>query len=83
MPTLRKDANPAALRALGRAVRFMRDEAGMTQQALADEADVTRGTIANIERGSQNTTFALLWTISMVCGWSVEELVAHAAGNHK
>lgn len=78
MPTLRHDANPRALQALGRAVRKARAEARMTQEELAAEIDVTRGTIANIERGAQNTTYAVLWSLAMACGITLADLVDDA-----
>lgn len=78
MPHIRQDANPAALRALGRAVRKARVEAKMTQEDLATEIEVARGTIANIERGSQNTTYAVLWALAMACGITLADLVDDA-----
>lgn len=64
------------LRSLGRSVREARLLAGMTQTDLAGKVGVWRGTIANIERGSQNTTVALLWMISQATGTSIDILFA-------
>lgn len=80
MPNPRRDANPAALRALGRSVKKIREEAGMTQSVLAEEVGMTRGSIANIERGSQNTTVATLIAISMACETTLDHMVDQAAG---
>jgi transcriptional regulator with XRE-family HTH domain len=65
---------PHVLRTLGKAVRAARKKAGLTQEDLARQVGVWRGTIANIERGSQNTTVALLWHICHITGVSVESL---------
>jgi len=80
MPNPRRDANPAALRALGRSVKKIREEAGMTQTVLAEEVGMTRGSIANIERGSQNTTVATLIAIAMACETTLDHMVDQAAG---
>lgn len=40
-------------RSLGRNLRTRRDELGLTQDELAARAGMTRGSIANIERGDQ------------------------------
>lgn len=78
MPNVRSDANHEALRALGRAVREARQTAGMTQKVLAEEVGVSRGTIANVERGSQNTTAAVLFTIAMACETTLDEIVSRS-----
>ena len=44
--------------ALGKAIRQLREERGMTQEALAHEAGVTVGHMSMIERGHSNPTWA-------------------------
>lgn len=78
MPHPRQETPYQALRAIGRAVRFARLDAGLTQKQLSEEVGVSRGTIANIERGSQNTTLGLIWAICMTCEVTIEDLMAAA-----
>ena len=44
--------------ALGKAIRQLREERGMTQEALAHAAGVTVGHLSTIERGHSNPTWA-------------------------
>lgn len=43
--------------ALGKAIRQLREERGMTQEALAHAAGVTVGHLSTIERGYSNPTW--------------------------
>jgi transcriptional regulator with XRE-family HTH domain len=43
--------------ALGKAIRRLREERGMTQEALAHAAGVTVGHLSTIERGHSNPTW--------------------------
>ena len=43
--------------ALGKAIRQLREERGMTQEALAHAAGVTVGHLSTIERGHSNPTW--------------------------
>jgi transcriptional regulator with XRE-family HTH domain len=45
---------------LGDLLRELRDQRGMTQSEVADRAKISRGSIANIERGDQGTSVTLL-----------------------
>lgn len=45
---------------LGDLLRELRDKRGMTQSEVADRASISRGSIANIERGDQGTSVTLL-----------------------
>ena len=55
-------------------LRRFRFEAGeMTQQALAERADVTRQTILSIERGNYNPSVELALRLARVFGTSVEK----------
>jgi transcriptional regulator with XRE-family HTH domain len=47
-------------RAVGKAIRKARDECGLTQEELATRVVVSRGSIANIERGEQTLAVPLL-----------------------
>ena len=52
--------------------RFMKD--GMTQQDLANLADVTRQTIVYIEKGKFNPSVKLALKLALILNCSVEEL---------
>lgn len=60
--------------ALGKAIRQLREERGMTQEALAQEAGVTVGHMSMIERGHSNPTWATVKSISRALGVSMIEL---------
>jgi transcriptional regulator with XRE-family HTH domain len=51
---------PGSSEALGRAVRRLRDERGLTQEALADRARITPVYVSRIERGRGNPTWRIL-----------------------
>lgn len=51
-------------RALGKAIRQLREERGVTQEAVAHNAGVTAATYGLIERGQSNPTWATLTDIA-------------------
>lgn len=65
--------------ALGKAIRQLREERGMTQEALAQEAGVTVGHMSMIERGHSNPTWATVKAIAVALNVSLAE-VAQTAG---
>jgi len=60
--------------ALGKAIRQLRDERGMTQEALAHEAGVTVGHLSMIERGHSNPTWATVKAIAVPLDVSMVDL---------
>jgi transcriptional regulator with XRE-family HTH domain len=52
------------LKELGRRIRRLRKEVGLTQEQLADEAELDRSYIGGIERGERNITFSVLCQIA-------------------
>lgn len=50
--------------ALGKAIRQLREERGMTQEALAQDAGITVGHMSMIERGHSNPTWATVKAIA-------------------
>lgn len=50
--------------ALGKAIRQLREERGMTQEALAHAAGVTVGHLSTIERGHSNPTWATVKSLA-------------------
>ena len=60
--------------ALGKAIRQLRDERGMTQEALAQEAGITVGHMSMIERGHSNPTWGTVRNVAAALGAPVTEL---------
>lgn len=60
--------------ALGEAVRELRRKRGVTQEALARDAELTTATLSLIERGEANPTWDTLKKIAAALGVSVAEL---------
>ena len=61
--------------ALGKAIRQLREERGMTQEALAHDAGVTVGHLSTIERGHSNPTWATVKAITAALDASMVELM--------
>jgi XRE family aerobic/anaerobic benzoate catabolism transcriptional regulator len=64
--------------ALGKAIRQLREERGMTQEALAQEAGVTVGHMSMIERGHSNPTWATVKSIAAALDVSMIEVTKRA-----
>ena len=60
--------------AVGERLKAARKEAGLTQQAVAEEADISRGTVANVENGAQNVTLGALHRLAQAIGIPVGRL---------
>ena len=60
--------------ALGKAIRQLREERGMTQEALAQEAGITVGHMSMIERGHSNPTWATVKSVAAVLLVSMGEM---------
>jgi transcriptional regulator with XRE-family HTH domain len=59
---------------LGKAIRRLREERGMTQEGLAHEAGSTVATISAIERGRSNPNWGTVEAIAGALSVSVAEL---------
>ena len=68
------EAEPA--RAFGEAVRALRTEHGVAQEALAHLAGVERSHMGKVERGEHMPTLALILKIARALGCSSTELMA-------
>jgi XRE family transcriptional regulator, regulator of sulfur utilization len=64
--------------AVGRAIRQLRNDRGLTQKELADAADVNRTEMSNIERGARNPAWGTVKRIARALGVEVSELAALA-----
>jgi len=71
--------------ALGRAVRALRLEAGMTQEELAHAAGLHWTYVGGIERGERNPSWANVVKLARGLNTGVSQLAAHAerAASHR
>jgi transcriptional regulator with XRE-family HTH domain len=64
--------------ALGRAIRLRREEIGLSQEAVADAANVDPTSIRGLERGIANPTWDVADRVSRALGLSLYELARMA-----
>lgn len=64
--------------ALGRAIRQLRDERGLTQQQLAAAADTDDKRISHLERGRTNPAWGTMRRIAAGLGVTLSEIAALA-----
>ncbi|HVZ45612.1 MAG TPA: helix-turn-helix transcriptional regulator [Ramlibacter sp.] len=62
--------------ALGRRIKELRGERGITQEELADRSDLFRTYLSRIERGTANPTLSILHALAGALGVEVGELLA-------
>jgi transcriptional regulator with XRE-family HTH domain len=62
------------IRELGIRVRQLRDEAGLSQERLAELAEMHRTYISSIERGQQNISLTILIRLATALDVSLERL---------
>jgi transcriptional regulator with XRE-family HTH domain len=73
---MRQDTAWAAYqRALGEAVRAARLRANMTEQELADDADVSRAFVQRVEQGLGTPGLRQLWQLSRSLGVRLGDLL--------
>jgi transcriptional regulator with XRE-family HTH domain len=63
------------LRAIGRRLAEIRTEKGLTQQAFADQAKVSRRYLQRLEQGKQNSSIGTLNRLAGLLGVPFEELL--------
>lgn len=51
-------------RAFGDAIRALRDERGLTQEALADLCGLTTNYVGDAERGERNISIRAIWQLA-------------------
>ncbi len=68
------EAEPA--RAFGEAVRALRTERGVAQEALAHLAGIERSHLGKVERGEHMPTLALILKVAKALGCSSADLMA-------
>lgn len=70
-------------RQLGRQIRQARSRAGLTQQELGDEVNLSRTSITNIESGNQPVTAWLLQMAADVLGCDLTTLLPTSADSQR
>ena len=65
-------------RALGEALRAIRQERKMSQEALADRAGLSANYVGDTERGERNISMRALWQLADGLGVSVVDLLREA-----
>jgi transcriptional regulator with XRE-family HTH domain len=65
-------------RAFGNAIRALRDERGLTQEALADLCGLTTNYVGDAERGERNISVRALWHLTDGLGVPASELLREA-----
>ena len=78
MPKPSPSAGHPALRSLGSAVRAARTAQNISQEDLADRAQVDRAYMGGIERGVQNVGLIVLTRVAAALDTSVAELMRAA-----
>ena len=63
------------LEAFGKNLRRFRKECGLTQQALADDCELDRGTIARFETGKLYPSFQTLFALAEALEIEAKELI--------
>ncbi len=71
----RSDATTARLRAFGAAVRSLRVQQGLSQEALADAAGLHRTYIGSVERGERNVALANCYALADALGVELHALL--------
>lgn len=69
-----KDA--AVLKAFGRRLKHIRKRHGLSQERLADEVEMSRASIGNIETGNQNVTVTMLARLASALNVTPDVLLA-------
>ena len=65
-------------KSLGVAVRYHREKHGLTQEQLAERADLHRTYVSDIERGSRNLSLDSMYAIATALQVSLSTLLAAA-----
>ncbi len=62
------------MRVMETRIKVLREELGLTQEALAKKVDVTRQTILFMEKGKYNPSLRLAYKVAQVLGKPIEEV---------
>ena len=78
MPHLSRNRQHRALVALGRAIREARSSKGISQEELADLAEVDRSHVGRVERGDNNVAVLTLARLADALDITVAKLMQRA-----
>ena len=70
-------------RVLGRAVRSLRDKAGITQKALAERAGTSEAYVSNIEGGRRDARWSTVVRLVLALGADLHQLADAVAESEK
>ncbi len=70
-------------RAFGDAIRALRDQRGLTQEALADLCGLTTNYVGDAERGERNVSIRAVWQLADGLGVPASELLREAEKQSK
>jgi len=74
----RQGARREHLSAFGDRVRCLREQAGLTQEALAHKAGLHRAEIGFLERGERDFGLSILWPLADALGVTVRDMFDEA-----
>lgn len=72
--SVKQDADQRLVR-LGNGIRTLREELGLSQEALADAAGIDRSHMSRIERGKRNVSFLNICRIAEALGRKPSDLL--------
>jgi transcriptional regulator with XRE-family HTH domain len=71
------------LKILGERIRRRRKSLGLTQEGLADLAEIDRSYVGGVERGERNLTFSMLCQLCFALECDVADLTAGLPGGNR
>ncbi len=77
-PRRRRPPRTPGLAALGEAMRQLRQEAGLSQEQVAELAETDLSQVGGIERGVRNPSYATLLRLASALGTTVGVIAARA-----
>jgi transcriptional regulator with XRE-family HTH domain len=69
-----RSKNVEAIKAFGKRVRGLRTSLGLSQEQLANEADIPLSQVGRIERGEVNTTISTIAVLAKALNIEIKEL---------
>ena len=70
----KRRAKPGICERFGTAIKFRREELGLTQEDLAEKAGIHRTYLSDVERGSRNLSLVNIEKLAAAMGMKISEL---------